>query len=500
MAGVLGIDFGTTNSSAAFFDGTGKLRLVPVREKVFVLPSVVWYRAADKVVVGQAARSQLIEDPRHTVFEAKRFLGRRYNSEYVARHRERFAYELLEGEDGYCAFHVYGQVKPLVEVAQRVIEQLAAHAAHAAGEPFTECVLTAPVHAGARQREALRLAAEKAGLKVLAMVNEPTAAALYYANLRNPEQVVMIFDLGGGTFDTTLLSVRNRVVEVLGTGGDAFLGGADFDAALLDSLVERFRDAHGVDLRENPIIMQRLLLAAESAKIALSDKTETRIRVPVVVQKADRFLDFDFNLTRDELERLCFKLIERTAAAVDDVLEHAGLPPQGVDELVLVGGQSRMPAIRARFKDFKRFSSDKDVHPELGVAIGAAVLGRNLSRGMSGLSDVTPMPVHLMLPGGRTLEAIPGNTTVPSTRTVTLDGLPSWSAPVPVVLFEALDTASTERELLGTVLVGSEWRVSAPPQLELTLGQDFTLKARLLSAAGAAADATIVDAKPMSRR
>ena len=497
---VLGIDFGTTNTSAAFFDEAGKLRLVPVREKQFMLPSVVWYRAADKAVVGHAARSQIIDDPRHTVFEAKRFLGRRYQSEYVAKHRDKFAYELVEGEDGYCAFHVYGQVKPLTEVARQVIEQIATLAAHANGAPFSECVVGVPAHASVRQREAVRVAVEKAGLKLLAMVNEPTAAALYYANLRNPEQTVLIFDLGGGTFDATLMSVQNRMVKVQAIGGDAFLGGANFDEAVVEALVERFNEKHGVDLRANTVVMQRLLFAAESAKIALSRGDQTPLRVPCIVQKDEQFLDFDYALSRAELEQVSFKLIERIAAAVDDVLERAQVPIEAVDELVFVGGQSRMPAIRERFAKFKRFSSDKDVNPELGVAVGAAILGRNLIRGTSGLSDVVPMPISVMLPGGASHEAVPANTPVPSTRVVPLEGLPQWNAPVPVVLFESLDRTSTERELLGTIQVGVEWRVSGTPKLELTVGQDFVVHARLLSSSGSAADVTIVDAKPQSRR
>ncbi|MBS2030497.1 MAG: Hsp70 family protein [Deltaproteobacteria bacterium] len=500
MAPVLGIDFGTTNTAAAYFDANGKLKLVPVRDKVFVMPSVAWYRAADKAVVGHAARSQIVDDPRHTIFEAKRFLGRRYQSEYVARHREKFAYELVEGEDGYCAFHVYGQVKPLTDVARQVVSHIVEQASNTLGGPFTECVMGVPAHASVRQREALRVAVEKAGLKLLAMVNEPTAAALYYANLRNPEQTVLVFDLGGGTLDATVMSVNNRVVNVLATGGDAFLGGANFDELIVENLVDRFREQYGVELRSNTVVMQRLMFAAESAKIALSKGDSAHLRVPCIVQKDEQFLHFDFNLTRTEVEQLCFKLIERVAATVDDVLERAKLKPDQIDELVLVGGQTRMPAIRERLKHFKRFSSEKDVHPELGVAIGAAILGRNLARGASGLADVVPMSINLMLPGGRTVEAIPANTPLPAKLEIPLEGLPTWNAPVPVVLFESLDSTSTEREILGTIQVGAEWRVSGTPKLELTMGQDFVIGARLLASSGSAVAVTIVDAKPQSRR
>ncbi len=499
---ILGIDFGTTNTSAAFFDDKGKLKLVPVGEKLFVMPSIAWFHAGDKALVGQAARTQVVDDPRHTIFGAKRFLGRRFQSEFVARNRAKFAFEIVEGEDGYCAFHVYGQVRPMTEVAYLVIKQMVTLANHAASTAFTECVLTVPVHASIRQREAVRYAAEKAGLTVKAMINEPTAAALYYANLRNPRQMVLIFVLGGGTLDTTLLQIENKVVKVLATGGDAFLGGANFDEAIVEHLVEKFSQQYGIDLRGNTVVMQRLIFAAEGAKISLSKAERTRLRVPCITQKDGQFVHFDFVLTREELEKICFQLIERAATAVSDVLEKAGKTPAQIDELVFVGGQTRMAAIRKRFSDFKTLSSDKDVNPELGVAVGAAILGRNLQRGLSGLSDVVPMPISVLLPGGNACEVIPGNSPVPVTYAIDLENLPTWSAPVPLLLFESLDNTSTDREVIGTIQVGAEWRVGSggAPTLELTLGQDFVLKARLVAQSGHAAEVTIVDAKPLSRR
>lgn len=495
---ILGIDFGTTNTAGAWFDGNGKLRLVPVAEKSFLLPSVVWFHSAEKALVGQPARTQIIEDPRHTVFGSKRFLGRRFQSEYVDRNKDRFAFDLVEGPDGYCSVLMYGHVKPLAEVAHLVIAQLVAAASRAAGEPFAECVLTVPAHASFRQRNAIRQAAQRAGLEVRAIVNEPTAAALYYANLRNPEQTVLIFDLGGGTFDATLMSVVNRLVKVLATGGDAFLGGGNFDDRLAEHLVEEFERDRGVDLRGSKTVMQRLSFAAESAKIALSTQERTRIRVPCIAQKDGAFVDLDYELSRQELEEACFQLIERTASACEDVLARAKLRADQVDELVFVGGQTRMPAIRNRFGHFKRFSSEKDVHPELGVAIGAAILGRNLARGISGLVDVVPMPVSVMLPGGNTYEVIPKNTPVPCTKSVVLEGMPLWQAPVPVAIFESLDSTAVDREIFGTVLVGPEWRVGqvGTPSLQLELGQDFALKARIVSPGGQNASLGIDDARP----
>ncbi|HYV43597.1 MAG TPA: Hsp70 family protein [Myxococcaceae bacterium] len=496
---VLGIDFGTTNTAACFFDRQGKLRLVPVREKVFTLPSVVWFRSADKAVVGHAARMQIIDDPRNTVHGSKRFLGRRFQSEFVARHKDRFAYQLTEGADGLAAVEIYGQILPLADVVAHVLRTILDHANHVAGERFRECVLTVPTHAGIRQRDAVRQAAAKVGLRVRALVNEPTAAALYYANLRNPEQQVLVFDLGGGTFDATLMSVKNRAVQVSATGGDAFLGGADFDRAIVDSLMMQFERKEKMSLRSSNVAMQRLVFATEGAKIALSTQEEVRLRVPCVAERDGQFVDFDFQLQRAQVENMVAHLIERTAGACDEVLERALTSAEYVDELVLVGGQTRMPAIRRRFQHFKRTSTEGEVHPDLAVAIGAAVLGRNLGRGSPGLQDVVPMPISALFPGGRTHEVIPTNTPVPASKRLAIDDLPVWSKPIPIVLLESVDELSIEREALGTVNVPPEWRkaqMKGLPALELSVGQDFALTARLISATGTAINAPIAEVRP----
>jgi len=496
---VLGIDFGTTNTAAVFFDRQGKLRLVPVREKVFTLPSVVWFRAADKAVVGHAARMQIIDDPRNTVHGAKRFLGRRFQSEFVARNKDRFAYQLMEGADGLTAVEIYGKIIPLTDVVQHVLRQILDHANHVAGERFRECVLTVPTHAGIRQREAVRQAAAKAGLRVRALVNEPTAAALYYANLRNPEHHVLVFDLGGGTFDATLLSVRNRAVQVNATGGDAFLGGADFDRAIVDSLMRDFERKERMDLRKSAVAMQRLVFATEGAKMALSTQEEVRLRVPCVAERDGQFVDFDFQLRRERVENMVAHLIERTAGASDEVLERAGVAAEYVDELVLVGGQTRMPAIRRRFAHFKRCSTEGEVHPDLAVAIGAAVLGRNLARGSPGLQDVVPMPISALMPGGRTYEVIPSNTPVPASKRIPIDDLPVWTTPIPIVLLESVDRVSIEREALGAISVPPGWRkaqLKGAPAIELNVGQDFALTAKLVSTTGTMIDAPISEARP----
>lgn len=499
MQPILGIDFGTTNTSAAWFDTTGKLRVVPVTDKSAVLPSVVWFPSADltKCLVGASARTQLIDDQKHTVFGAKRFLGRRFNSEYVSRHRDRFAFDLVEGGDGYSAVLIYGQTIPLVSVASVVVRDIVARANRAAGGTFEKCVMTVPAHATVRQREAVRKAGESAGLEVVAIVNEPTAAALFYANLRNPRQTVLIFDLGGGTLDATLMRVENRVVKVLATGGDAFLGGGNFDELIAEHFAETLEREQGVSVRSNRTVMQRLALAAEYAKVQLSRAPFIDVRVPVVAQRPNGgFIDFQLRMTRELLEQLVAPLIERCAGAVEDVLQRANMRPEDVDELVMVGGQTRMPIVRKRLAHFPRMSSEADVHPELGVAVGAAILGRNLARTKSsGLNDVVAMPISVMLVGGRTVEVIPANTPVPCSKQIALSGLPPWSTPVPLLLFESLDQTSVDREVIGTVHVSEEWRTrpDVTPSLELSVSQNFALSARIVAPGGMQTQLQIVD-------
>jgi molecular chaperone DnaK len=499
MQPVLGIDFGTTNTSAAWFDRSNKLRVVQVSEKSAVLPSVAWFPSADlsKCLVGAGAKTQLVDDPKHTVFGSKRFLGRRFQSEYVTQHKNRFAFDLVEGADGYTAALIYGHMISLVEVAAVIIKDIVAKATRAAGHAFRDCVMTVPAHSSVRQREAVRKAAEQSGLTVRAVVNEPTAAALFYANLRNPKQTVLIFDLGGGTFDATLLRVENRVVHVLATGGDAFLGGADLDERIADSFATELEQTAQVSVRNNRTVMQRLALAAEHAKIQLSRQEKVEVRVPVVAQRTDgTFVDLAKSLTRDELEQMVSPLVSRCIEAADDVLARARLRPNDVDEVVLVGGQTRMPLIRKRLSHFPHLSSEKELHPELGVAVGAAILGRNLARTKnSGLSDVVSMPVSLMLPGGRTIEVIAPNTPVPCVKSVVLDGLPPWSAPVPLLLFESLDQTATDREVIGTVHVSEEWRTTpnVVPSLELSVAQNFMLTAKLVAPGGMLTALQIVD-------
>ncbi len=480
---VLGIDFGTTNTAAAWCDLSGKIHLVPTGPKSFVLPSVVWYGSKNRVLVGQPARQQILDDPYHTIYGIKRIMGQRYASEHVARLKDQFPFKVVEDKSGLAAVQIYQTVVPLTDIVYTILEKIVKLANEAANEEFEECVLTVPAHFSFSQRKALRFAAAKLGLHVRAVVNEPTAAALYYAKHKDVSQKVLVFDLGGGTFDATLLGIERRVVQVLGTGGETFLGGTDFDHAIAENLCERFAVEQGLDLRRNKIVMQRLLSAAETAKISLTKEESTRMKVPFVAQQDSNFLDLDQDISRESLESITDRLIVRTVGITEDMLAAANIAQEDVGEIVFVGGQTRMPAIQRRLGQKFRHDPKKNLHPELGVAIGAAILGRtvNLPRGPE-LIDVVPIPIGVMMPGVGTLEVIGKNTAVPVTDRVRVEKRPEPGKPLAFAVYEALDPASVDRELLGTVRAEADWLEAHPGELEieLRLGRDFDLSVTLV--------------------
>jgi molecular chaperone DnaK len=506
---VLGLDFGTTNTAAAWWDGRGKLHTVPVRENVFTLPSVVCFHGTGNVLVGDPARQLMGDVPLSTLYGVKRLMGRRFLSDYVGRHRGRFPFKLVEGPGGLAAAEIRGQVVPLDEVAGHVIARIVELANIDAGAELEECVVAVPAHFTHRQRAVIREAVGRAGLRVRAMVNEPTAAALYHARVHGSDaETVLVYDLGGGTFDTTLLRVRRGLAEVLATGGEAFLGGSDFDHRVIDQLMSRFEHDNGIDLRSDLMVQQRLLFAAEVAKIALSDELTTRIRVPCVTVHEDRFIDLDFEMTRDHLERVCAPLIERTIGITLQVIGHAGLQADQIDEVVLVGGQTKMPAIARRLREVLKIkvpptdgetSFAEKVDADLGVAIGAATFGY----GMNVLVDVNAIPVGVMLPGQGPHEAIPQNTALPCVKRMNLTR-PTAGSPLPMVVYESVDATSIDRDVLGRLMVDAAWLEANPGDLslEVRMSADFELAFTVHAKDGGSERLTLIpvgapaDAKP----
>jgi len=475
---VLGIDFGTTNTCASWVTQSGNLRVVPVTSTENVLPSVIWYSARDRFVVGAGAREKLLSDPANTIWGFKRFLGRRFHSEFVSRNRDRFPYKLVEGPAGGCAVEVMGETKSIKDLVFHVICRMVELAEADAGRDMEDCVLSVPAHYGYAQRQIIRTAAEMAGLDVRAVINEPTAAALLYARHKQARKRALIYDLGGGTFDATLIQIENSVVRVLATGGDAFLGGQDFDEKIAQAVAQQFLRQYSVDLRADRVVWQRLLFAAENAKIALSQEESALIRVPFVAMKEGQPLDLEFPLNRASLEMMISPLIERTVSASEDLLTIAGLAAEDVDETVLVGGQTRTHALRRRVFTRFKFDPDKVLNADLAICMGAATLGQDLlSEEGPRLVDVVSVPLWMMVAGSYVEGVIAANTPVPAVRRVTLDKRPVNPGPMTILIFEALESTSQERTIFGKITLEKEWLEANPGNIEVEfkMGSNFAL-------------------------
>jgi len=492
---VLGIDFGTSNTCAAWIDAAGTTRVVPVDTETS-LPSVVWFSGKDRFVVGAGARERVTDHPSNTIYGFKRFLGRAYKSEFVTRNRDRFAYKLVEGPGGIVAFEVFGEVKPIADLAFFVFQRILELARADAGVDFDECVLTVPAHYGYPQREAIRRAAEMAGLEVKALVNEPTAAAFFYSRQHATDGTALIYDLGGGTFDATLIAIENEVVKVLATGGDAFLGGADFDEKIAQTVARDFEKQHGVDLTAQKVVMQRLTFACEKAKMALSEKDAARVQVMFAAEKDGRPLDIDFQLTREAMEIITAPLVERTLGACDELLRIACMDAQDVDEVILVGGQTRTQALRRRVFAMYKFDPEKNLSPELTVCVGAAMLGRAMQLQMPSLVDVVSVPIWVTVPGAGMKQVLHSQTAVPCVRRIPVDTRPPGDGPLAFVVFEALEATSVDRAIFGRIVLEPEWLKAnpGPIQLEFKMQRDFALNVTVQGSGGARSPVELVRA------
>jgi molecular chaperone DnaK len=399
-ARVIGIDLGTTNTLAAWTDGRVP-RVIPTEKGGNLLPSVVAY-AGDRVLIGQPAKEQLLINPQDTIYGSKRLVGRPFHSAQVRALSKKFAYEIVEGKDGYCAVRAGGKIRELTEISSVLLSQIARYAqmhlspGGQAG-PLDGVVISVPAYYPLTQRDAVKKAAKEAGLDVWRLVNEPTAAALAYGGGKNLQQKILVFDLGGGTFDVSILEIAGGTFQVLATGGDGFLGGVDFDIRITDHLLERFETDEGVNIRDDAVVVQRVLNAAESAKIDLSLLQHAEVRLPFVAQRRGKPVDMHLHVSRQILNQLTDDLVERCAKTVDEVLARAGLEHRDIDEVLLAGGQTRMPAIQARLE--KQFGKPpkKGVNADEVVAQGAALLARSLAvgGGETRLLDVLSLPIGI---------------------------------------------------------------------------------------------------------
>jgi molecular chaperone DnaK len=470
---VIGIDLGTTNSCVAFAQG-GKAQVLPSRQGHRTMPSVVAYDAQGRLLVGHAAKAQMVVNPRNTVYGSKRLVGRPFASPTVQACRDRFHYEIVEGPGGVAAVRFAGRDFSLQQVSALVLAELRETAAHALGAPVDHAVITVPAYYNDHQRNAVREAGLLAGLTVDRIVNEPTAAALAYGFGRGLDRRVLVYDLGGGTFDASVLEIQHEVYEVVSTGGDTFLGGADFDAQLVDHLVWRFMEEHGSAPPDDRVVWQRIRDAAEETKVALSAREEAVALVPYLcADRRGRDLALNVRVTRAELDALTGRLVDRSVEVCREVIAARGLVPSNLDEVLLVGGQSRMPLVWRKIREAFGREPNKSVHPDEAVALGAALLADSADRIDSVvLLDALAMGIGVGLPGGRMSTILPRNTRLPARKVYEHATAQDGQTELELQVFQGDAPRVSECEYLGTVRVGG---LPARPRGEVRVALEFAL-------------------------
>src|SRR5882762_5372351 len=478
MAKVLGIDLGTTNSVTAILEA-GEPSVLENAEGSRLTPSVVAVNPkTGERLVGQIARRQAITNPENTIFSIKRFMGRKYDDAEVQKALKVVPYKVTRASNGDVQVMMAGKTYSPPEVSAMILQKLKSDAEAKLGEKITQAVITVPAYFNDSQRQATKDAGKIAGLDVLRIINEPTAASLAYGlDRQGKEELIAVYDLGGGTFDISILSVGEGVLEVKATNGDTFLGGDDFDQRIIDWIVDEFKKDQGIDLRQDRMALQRLKEAAEKAKIELSSTQTTEVNLPFITADASGPKHLSLPLSRSKLEQLVGDLIERTKGPVQQALKDAGIKPSDVDEVVLVGGQTRMPAVQEMVKQVFLKEPHKGVNPDEVVAIGAAIQAGVLKGEVKDilLLDVTPLTLGVETYGGVMTSMIPRNTTIPTSKsetyTTAADG--QTSVEVHVLQGERPMAAAPENKSLGKFIL--DGILPAPrgvPQIEVTFDID----------------------------
>ncbi len=474
MGKILGIDLGTTNCCVSVVEGATP-QVLTNREGSRTTPSIVGFTEDGERLVGQIAKRQSITNPMNTVFAVKRLVGRKYDAEETQHAREVLPYEIVRAVNGDVKIRARAREYSPEEISAFILSEIKEFSEEALGEEITEAIITVPAYFDDAQRQATRDAGRIAGLEVLRIINEPTAASLAYGLDRKGSEVVAVYDLGGGTFDISILQLGDGIYEVKATAGDTYLGGEDFDKKIMDWLLDDFRKATGIDLRQDRMALQRLKEAAEKAKCELSTATETTITLPFISADASGPKHINRTLTRERFESLVADLIDRTAAPCLDALSAAGLKPSDVDQVILVGGQTRTPKVQRMVAELFGREPNRDINPDEVVAIGAAIQGGVLKGEIKDvvLLDVTPLSLGIEMHGGVFEKLIERNSTIPTKNTKVFTTVADNQSVVEIHVLQGEREIAKDNKSLGRFeLVGIPTAPRGVPQIEVTFAID----------------------------